>query len=298
MELRQLRYFEAVARHAHVTRAARELHIAQPSLSKQIRTLEDELGVQLFDRLGRRVELADAGRLLLPYARRVLREVDLAREALRQRADLAAGRVSIGAPPTVGTQLLPRVLAEWNTRYGNIALELHEQGAGRLIALLAEGTVDLAVVPLRSGSATGVELFQEEIVVAVAEGLPLARRGEVEPADLAGEAFILYPAGYDLRDRTLLFCREAGFEPRVVLDGGEMDTVLRLAAAGLGIALVPRLALEGATGLAAVRVHGADLVRTLHLLWSERELSPAAVALRDFLVAELTDSTQRRKKKY
>ena len=116
MELRQLRYFEAVARHAHVTRAARELHIAQPALSKQIRSLEAELGVQLFDRVGRRVELSDAGRLLLPYARRVLRETELARDAIRQRADLSAGQVSIGAPPTVGTQLLPRILAEWNAR--------------------------------------------------------------------------------------------------------------------------------------------------------------------------------------
>lgn len=295
MELRQLRYFEAVARHAHVTRAARELHIAQPSLSKQIRALEDELGVPLFDRLGRRVELADAGRLLLPYARRALREVELAREALRRRADLSAGHVSIGAPPTVGTQLLPRVLAEWNARYGNIALELHEQGAGRLLTLLAEGAVDLAVVPLASGAAEGIRLFREEIVVAVAEGEPLARRGTVNAGELAGESFILYPAGYDLRDRTLQFCHDAGFEPRVVLDGGEMDTVLRLAAAGLGIALVPRLALEGATGLAAVRVRGADLARTLHLLWSaQRELSPAAAALRDFLVEQLREATQRR----
>lgn len=306
MELRHLRYFEAVARHGNVTRAARELHIAQPSLSKQIRALESELGVQLFDRLGRRVELADAGRLLLPYARRILHDVDLAREALHQRADLTAGRVSLGAPPTVGTQLLPRVLAEWNARYGNIALELHEQGAGRLLALLADGTVDLAVVPSTSVNTTAIELLREELVIAVAEGEPLAQRGEVQAAELAGQAFILYPSGYDLRERTLQFCRDAGFEPRIVLDGGEMDTVLRLAAAGLGIALVPRLALAGASGLAAVRIRGAELVRTLYLLWSsQRELSPAAAALRDFLVDQIrhpdgnakTQRTQGRKGK-
>ena len=102
MELHYLRYFEAVARHGHVTRAAHELHIAQPSLSKQIQALEAELGVALFDRVGRRVELTAAGRLLLPYARRALREVTDERAALRQWSSLEHGQIAIGAPPTVG----------------------------------------------------------------------------------------------------------------------------------------------------------------------------------------------------
>lgn len=288
MELHHLRYFEAVARLSHVTRAAQELHIAQPSLSKQIKGLETELGVALFDRVGRRVELTDAGKLLLPYARRVLRDVAEAHAALRQRADLQSGRVSIGAPPTVGTQLLPQTLAAFNLRYSGIGMELHEAGAGELVKLLAEGTVDLAVVPLPVAGVAVAELFTEELVIAVASGHPLAQRSAVESRALANERFILFPEGYELRDRTLALCRAAGFEPRVVLDGGEMDTVLRLAAVGLGIALVPRLALQAADGLIGVAISDAHPARTLGLIWhQERQLSPAAQALKAFLLQRL-----------
>lgn len=291
MELHHLRYFEAVARLGHVTQAARELHIAQPSLSKQIQVLEAELGVALFDRIGRRIELTDAGRLLLPYARRILRDALDAQEALRQRADLTRGRISIGTPPTVGTHLLPRLLADFNARYSGIELELHEEGAGQLVTLLSEGTVDLAVVPVPVAGVAVAELFSEELVLAVAQQHRLAQRGAVTPQDLAAERFILFPVGYELRDQTLHFCRSAGFEPQVVLDGGEMDMVLRLAAVGLGVAIVPQLALEDADGLVGLPIRGATLSRTLGLIWHlERQLSPAAEALQRFLIERLRDT--------
>lgn len=288
MELHHLRYFEAVARLGHVTRAAQELHIAQPSLSKQIQVLEAELGVQLFDRVGRRVELTDAGKLLLPYARRVLRDVAEAREVLRQRADLTTGRVSIGAPPTVGTRLLPQALADFNARFGGIALELHEEGAGQLVSLLAEGTVDLAVVPIPVAGVACEELFTEELVIAVALHHRLAQQGTITSAELMHEDVILFPKGYELRDQTLQLCRAAGFEPRIVLDGGEMDTVLRLTAVGLGVALVPRLALDGAEGLVGLSLTDTHAQRTLGLIWhDQRTLSPAARALQRFLIERL-----------
>ncbi len=291
MELHHLRYFEAVARHGHVTQAARELHIAQPSLSKQIQVLEAELGVALFNRVGRRIELTDAGELLLPYARRILRAVADAREALHERANLEHGRVSIGAPPTVGTHLLPQALADFNQRYRNIELELHEAGGSSLVQLLAEGAVDLAVVPLPVAGVEVAELFTEELVVAVRPEHPLASQMPVVARDLEAEGFVLFPVGYELRDRTLQLCRNAGFEPRIVLDGAEMDTVLRLAAVGLGIAVVPRLALEGVEALVGVSIQDARLNRTLGLIWHpERHLSPAATALHGFLLERLRPS--------
>ncbi len=150
MELRHLLYFEAVARHQHVGHAAQELHIAQPSLSKQIHDLENELGTLLFDRVGRGIEITDAGRVLLPYARRILNEVVLAREAIEQQHDLRRGRVRIGASPTVGTRLLPAALAAFNATYPGIELEMEEAGVGRLLRSLDEGAVQLAVVSIPS----------------------------------------------------------------------------------------------------------------------------------------------------
>lgn len=288
MELRHLRYFEAVARHGHVGRAAHELHIAQPSLSKQIHDLEHELGTQLFDRVGRGIELTDAGRVLLPYARRILNEVNVAREALQQQHDLHRGRVRIGASPTVGTRLLPAALAAFNATYPGIELEMEEAGVGRLLGSLAEGTVQLAVASVPLADVAYVELFTEELVVAVGREHALATEQRVTTADLAGEAFILFPAGYELRERTLQLCAAAGFVPRIVLDGAEMDTVLRCAAVGLGIAIVPRLALDGADGLVGLPIRDMPLTRTLGLVWhQERQLSPAAEALRSFLLERL-----------
>ncbi len=133
-----------------------------------------------------------------------------------------------------------------------------------------------------------MELFTEELVVAVGAQHPLAVRQSVAAHELAGEAFMLFPTGYELRERTLQLCTAAGFVPRVVLDGAEMDTVLRCAAVGLGIAIVPRLALDGADDLVGLPISDIPLARTLGLVWhQERQLSPAAEALRDFLLERL-----------
>jgi DNA-binding transcriptional LysR family regulator len=288
MELHHLRYFEAVARLGHVTRAAHELHIAQPSLSKQIQALEAELDVALFDRVGRRVELTEAGRLLLPYARRIVREVEDARRALQQWGSLEHGHVAIGAPPTVGAHVLPQALATFHQRYPGIELRLLEMGAARLAALLEEGGIDLAVISVPFPDLASAELLTEELVVAVAEAHPLAQQRAVRSAELAQEQFIMFPEGYELRSRTLQFCRAAGFEPHVALDGGETDTVMRLVAAGLGVALAPRLALEGVAGIVGLSVVDVELERTLRLIWHpERSRSPAAEALRSFLIERL-----------
>jgi DNA-binding transcriptional LysR family regulator len=257
-------------------------------LSKQIQLLEGELGVALFNRVGRRIELTDAGVLLLPYARRVLRDIADARAALQERSDLAHGRVSIGAPPTVGTHLLPQALADFNALHQNIELELHEAGGSRLATLLAEGAVDLAVVPLPVADVSVAELLTEELVIAVSPDHWLAQRQDVSASELVDEGFILFPVGYELRDRTLQLCRQAGFEPRIVLDGAEMDTVLRLAAVGLGIALVPQLALQGVHELIGIHVRDVRVARTLGLIWHrERRLSPAAKALQQFLLSRI-----------
>ncbi|NTW98088.1 MAG: LysR family transcriptional regulator [Oscillochloris sp.] len=290
MELRHLRYFEAVARHSHVTRAAAELHIAQPALSKQISQLEHELGVALFDRVGRNVRLTEAGEALLPHARAVMAQVEAARAEMAERIGLRKGRATVGAPPTVGNQLLPQVLAAFNKRYAGIELRLHEAGVQTLLDLLETGLTDVAVVtlPVDDENLTVLPLFSEEMVIAVWRGHRLADRGEVTINELADEPWVLSPENYELREAALSVCERAGFTPRVVLDGGETDTLLRFVAAGLGIALVPRLAVQGASDLVSLQVTDQKLERSLGVVWrGDRVASPAARALREFLVEQL-----------
>lgn len=290
MELRHLRYFEAVARHSHVTRAAAELHIAQPALSKQISQLEQELGVALFDRIGRNVRLTEAGEALLPHVHAILTQVEAARAEMSERVGLRRGRASVGTPPTVGTQLLPQALAAFNRSYPGIELRLHEAGIQTLLELLETGLADVAVVtlPVSDPSLTVVPLFSEDLVIAVGRGHRLADRGSIVLNELQDEPWLLSPENYELREAALNACRRAGFTPHVVLDGGEMDTMLRLVAAGMGVALVPRLAIQGLVDLAVLRVSDQHLQRSLGIVWrGDRTASPAARALREFLVEQL-----------
>ncbi|MCG8351518.1 MAG: LysR family transcriptional regulator [Chloroflexales bacterium] len=290
MELRHLRYFEAVARHSHVTRAAAELHIAQPALSKQISQLEHELGVALFDRVGRNVRLTEAGEALLPHARTVLSQVEAARAEMAERVGLRRGRATVGTPPTVGTQLLPQALAMFNQRYPGIELRLHEAGVQTLLDLLETGLVDVAVVtlPVEDDALTVTPLFTEELVIVVGSNHPLRGCDNITLEDLQTEGWVLSPENYELREAMLAACKQASFTPRVVLEGGEMDTLLRLVAAGVGIALVPRLAVQGNNDLGVLQVSNQSLTRSLGLVWrGDRVASPAARALREFLVEQM-----------
>jgi DNA-binding transcriptional LysR family regulator len=293
MELRHLRYFEAVARHSHVTRAAEELHIAQPALSKQISQLEHELDVALFDRVGRNVRLTEAGEALLPHARMVLAQVEAARAEMAERIGLRRGRVAIGTPPTVGTQLLPRALAAFNQTYPGIEFRLHEAGVQTLLDLLEAGLADIAIVtmPVEDPALTVAELFSEELVVVVGSEHPFAGRDSVPLEELQNESWVLSPKNYELREATLHACHEAGFTPHVVLDGGEMDTLLHLVAAGVGITIVPRMAVKHSEHLVVLKVQDRRIQRSLGLVWrADRINSPAARALRDFLVEHLRES--------
>ncbi len=296
MELHYLRYFETVARLGSFTRAGEELGLAQPSLSQQVRALEARLGVPLFERRGRLTSLTAAGEALLPYARRILALVAEAEQAVSEREGEPRGRVAIGAPPTVGSHLLPRTLAQFNRQYPAVELQLYEAGAQRLQRMVQERSLDLAVVTRPGPPPPGEEdaslevasLFSEELVIAVSREHPLAAQPGVAMTDLREEAFILFPVGYELRAATLDACRKAGFSPHISLDGAETDTALRSAAAGLGIALVPRLALTGVGDLAPLSVSDQRLSREVVLLWRrDHYLSRAGRALRSFLLTHL-----------
>ncbi|MFJ2812711.1 MULTISPECIES: LysR family transcriptional regulator [unclassified Streptomyces] len=275
MQFQQLQYFVAVAETRHFTRAAELVHVAQPSLSQQIKALERELGAGLFLRARGNITLTDAGEALLPLARRILADADTARYEVQELVQLRGGRVRLGATPSLCTGLLPDVLRAFHDRYPGIQLLVEEGGSHDLVRELARGALDLAliVLPLPPGSPalTTVELLREDLVVvsspeAAAPGGGVAGRRAVRISDLERERLVMFRHGYDLRELTVAACRSAGFEPSFAVEGGEMDAVLGFVRAGLGVAVVPRMvATRVGRGLRVTPLARPGLARTIAL---------------------------------
>ncbi|EFF94219.1 LysR family transcriptional regulator [Streptomyces sp. e14] len=273
MQFQQLQYFVAVAETRHFTRAAELVHVAQPSLSQQIKALERELGADLFLRARGNITLTDAGEALLPLARRILADADTARHEVLELAQLRRGRVRLGATPSVCTGLLPDVLRAFHDRYPGVHLLVEESGSHDLVRHLARGGLDLALVvlplPSPSPALTTVELLREDLVV-VSSPEAAAPGGEgrrtVRIADLEGERLVMFRHGYDLRELTVAACRAEGFEPEFAVEGGEMDAVLGFVRAGLGVAVVPRMvATRSGRGLRVTALARPGLHRTIAL---------------------------------
>lgn len=281
VELHQLRYFVAVAEQRHFTRAAQGLGVAQPSVSKAIRLLERELGTELFHRRRGDLTLTTAGEAFLPWARQVVTSLASAVDEAREVGGLRRGRLSVGATPSITTSILPQALARYHAAYPGIELRIHEAGSRDLVRELDEGRLDLALVilPVAHRSLETVPLLREELVVAVPDGHALAGRRRIELAALRDTPLVMFREGYDLRSTTLAACVSAGFEPVFAVEGGEMDGVLRLTEAGIGVAVVPSMVVTKGGPLRAVRIAPA-LERTVAFAYRrDRRLARAAEEL-------------------
>lgn len=268
MQLQHLTYFLAVADTRHFTHAAELCRVAQPSLSKQIRSLEHELGAPLFNRVRGQITLTQAGQTLLPLARRILADVDTARREVQELTGLRRGRVRLGATPSLCAGLLADALGEFRDRYPAIEVLVQENGSHDLVGDLARGELDLALIilPLHDGapSLTTVPLLRENLVAVAPAGFPaLTQEPELPITVLRDHPMVMFRRGYDVREATLSACRQAGFEPRFSVEGGEMDAVLRFVEAGLGLSVVPSMVLAGRPGLRGTPVAG--LTRTIAL---------------------------------
>ncbi|MFJ4656978.1 LysR family transcriptional regulator [Nocardia sp. NPDC088792] len=253
MQLQQLTYFLGVAKTRHFTQAAEALGVAQPSLSKQIRALETELGAPLFSRARGNITLTAAGEALLPLADRILADLDTARLEVQELAGLRRGRVRLGATPSLCSGLLADTLCRFHDAYPGIGLEVEEGGSRDLVRDLTRGALDLALVILPLADDTPLvtsPILRENLVVASRVGDDsLPNRSHLRITDLRDRPLVMFRRGYDLREATLAACRQAGFEPHFAVEGGEMDAVLRFVEVGLGIAVVPSMVLAGRPGL-------------------------------------------------
>ena len=243
MELRDLRYFTAVAQHGSVSRAAEQLGIAQPSLSEQIRKLEDELGVALFDRTSRGVTLTAEGQTLLPHARAVLAGAETAMESVRLVAAGIGGALTIGFIDSAALAILPPLLRRFTQAHPQVRLHLRELGTRAQLEAIERGEIDVGIVrgPAWNDAFAGKLIATESLVVALPDTHALAASARVAIGALRDEGFIMYPAqrGAGLAEETFRLCHEAGFDPRVVQDANEIATICAMVAAGLGVAIVP-----------------------------------------------------------
>lgn len=245
MELRHLRYFVAVAEELSFTRAADRLHMAQPPLSQQIRQLEDELGAQLFSRTRRRVELTETGQAVLPEARRVLAQAESLVRVARRFVAGEMGNLRVGFSSSAAYGIMPAMLRTFRSRCPAVSLILEERSTEEQIALLAVHQLDLGFVrlPVENPPAplTFNTIVHEPLVLALPHKHRLGRRRTVPMTALAEEPFIVVArqAAPGLYDQIEMLCRRAGFKPRIAQQAMEIQTIVGLVSAELGIAIVP-----------------------------------------------------------
>jgi DNA-binding transcriptional LysR family regulator len=287
VELRQLRYLDAVARHRSFTQAALELHIAQSALSQQVSRLERELGVELLRRTTRRVAVTEAGELVLARARRALSEADSVRADLDALQGLVRGTLRLGGVPPVGPVHPAALVADFSRAHPGVAITVREDVAFALLAQLRDGGLDLVMALVDPGAHDGLEgvrLRDEELVVATPPGHPLARGKRVPVERLAGEALVAYGAESALRN-VLLELAPGG---RVVAEANDHETLRELTARGLGVTLMPRSIAAQHGDRLAIRPLVPPQVLPVSLLWRAGERpTPAAQAFREHVLAAM-----------
>ncbi|HEY7267890.1 MAG TPA: LysR substrate-binding domain-containing protein, partial [Solirubrobacterales bacterium] len=244
IELRHLRYFLAVAEELHFGRAAARLRIAQPPLSQQIRKLEDELGVELFHRTSRRVELSEAGQALLPEVRLLFEQVGRATDAAQHADRGTSGHLRIGFVGSAADGPLPRIVGGFRQELPGVSLTLNELGVDEQLEALRAGRLDVGFVrgPLDEQGLNVAEIYNEPLVVAIPQRHRFARRKQISARDLRGEALVLLSREEvpGLFDQVIAICQQHGFNASVEQQSTSIQAVLGLVAAGLGVSVLPR----------------------------------------------------------
>lgn len=278
--LKQLRYFEALSRHNHFGRAADACSISQPALSTQIKELEKELGTELFERGARQVRLSHFGEAFLVRVREILRAVDELGDVARAARNQLAGRLRIGIIPTVAPYMLPAVIGNLNRLYDGLDIHVRETQTSKLVQELTDGRLDTAIValPVSEPSFTEVALFKEDFVLVRPgkdEGKPVPNRDMLSEMRL-----LLLEEGHCFREQALSFCNVNTKRPRELMDGSSLSTLVQMVSAGIGITLIPEMAVAVETRSASVsvaRFNAPQPSRTIGMIW--RKTSPLAEQL-------------------
>ncbi|WP_299811802.1 hydrogen peroxide-inducible genes activator [uncultured Roseibium sp.] len=295
--LKQLRYFEALARHRHFGRAAEACAISQPALSMQIKDMEEALGAALFERGARQVRLTHFGEIAAERARDILRSADELGDLARASRERLVGRLRIGVIPTVAPYLLPKVVGELTARFPGLDIHVRETVTPKLIQELTDGRLDTAIValPVSEPSLEETPLFEEPFVLvrsAREANAPLPSADSLREMRL-----LLLEEGHCFRDQALSFCNLPSGPPREVLDASSLSTLVQMVSAGMGVTLIPEMAVPVETRSASVaisRFEGPEPKRTVGMVW--RKSSPLANQLSEIaeIVREAGDNAGRK----
>lgn len=282
MDLHALSQFKKIAELQHITRAAEELHVAQPSLSRTIARLEQELGVPLFERSGKNIILNDYGKIVLKHTDRIFQEIkDIERE-LEEASDEKSQTVSLSLYSA--SKLLPGLVMAFKTAHPAVRLQIIQENLHKDPSKECDLTLYSSMQP--SDSEYSVTLFAEDIFLALPESNPLAHRSSLQLSEVAHEEFICLQRGKSLRTITDTYCRIAGFEPSVVLESDSPETVRELIRAGIGISFIPSITWQGmeTENLVLIPIESPQCKRYINLSWRSRGyFSPAAGLFRDFV---------------
>ncbi|MFE3836626.1 LysR substrate-binding domain-containing protein [Pseudogemmobacter sonorensis] len=289
LTLKQIRYFEALARHRHFGRAAEDCAVTQPALSMQIRDLEDSLGAALIERAARQIRLTGFGEVFLARGKEILRAVDELEGLARAESGQLSGRLRIGVIPTVAPYLLPGIIARLGRRFPELSPQLRETVTPRLIEELTDGRLDAAVIalPVSEPSLTEMPLFTERFVLVRPQ--EDAAKPVPHPEMLSQMRLLLLEEGHCFRDQALSYCGASPGRPREMLDGSTLSTLVQMVGAGIGITLIPEMAVPVETRAAPVsvaRFRDPQPHRTIGMVWRrsspmEAQLSQIAAVVRE-----------------
>ena len=286
MDLRQIEYFNEVAKHLSFTKAAATLHVSQPSISKAIQNLEHELGVPLFYRSSKQLELTDAGKSVLSNAQQVLQAFNNIRSELIDLMELKKGQIRIGIPPIVGAEFFSKLISYYKEQYPYIEILLSEAGTKRIRQDIEAGELDIGLVcssQSKNPNLNTISFMKDPLQLIVHTDHRLAQKQSVNMLDLIHEPFIIYRKDFILYDRIIEECSKVGFSPTIACETTQKDLFIEMVQAKLGIALLPRKIAEkiASPSIKTVELEEQSLFLELGISWKNTEYQSFAV--RQFL---------------
>ena len=292
MEISQLQYFQAVARVRHFTKAAEACAVSQSALSRSIAKLEEELGVRLFARRSRHVELTQAGEHFLYHVDRVLRELAEAKRELTQQETKGGGTVNVSFFHSFGGYLLPMLLAEFHAQYPEIRIKLNQHNSKFLMQQVESGKTDLCLCSTMTTAENiaWMYLWSEELFVAVPKDHPLAQRGSVTLRDVEAEPLITLKPNYSLRTLVDQSFELAHSHPQIIFEVDDVNTLASLVAAKLGVSIIPNIPGVEHLGIVYLPITFPVCKRAVGIAWNTtKQLSPAALTFQQFVIRHFAE---------